>query len=261
MNTILRDWSKSNPWMTIGMVLQIVLAALALLGMAFDKREILGLNPWIKPFKFDISVFIMIATLAIFLSGLHRFSTLRLWVGGSFAIALTFENLLIALQALRGVRSHMNYTTPFNAKVFALMGLMLPIVTVAIILTLCLYFAEQPNWSKAVTWGIRLGLLLLLAGFSEGALMVMHGGHTVGAADGLAGLPITNWSRRHGDLRIAHFFALHAVQALPILGYLCSRMPVAERLQVTAVFCAAVLYSGLVWLLFRQAMAGTPLLG
>jgi hypothetical protein len=43
--------------------------------------------------------------------------------------------------------------------------------------------------------------------------------HTAEAPDGGAGLPVTNWSKQNGDLRIAHFSGMHAFQILPLIGY------------------------------------------
>ena len=257
----LRSWLGQNQVLAAGVWVQVGLAVLATVAMPFDNREILGINPWIKPLKFDVSVLILLITMAALLSGLPRFDTTRWWIGCSTAVALTLENCVISLQAFRGVRSHMNYTSPLNARLFMFMGLMAVVATVAVALTLALVSIDRPRWPIAVTWGVRIGLLVFLAGSVEGVLMITHAGHTVGAGDGLQGLPFLNWSRGHGDLRVAHFFALHAVQAFPLLGYLLSRTPLDERLQVAMVFAGATLYTGVVWLLFRQAMAGRPLLG
>ncbi len=256
--TTLRGWLAGHSILAAGVWVQLGLAMLALIAMPFDSRQILGINPWIKPLKFDLSVLILLVTIAVFLNGFTRFETARWWIACGIAIALTLENCVISLQALRGVRSHMNYSTPLDARLFMFMGLMAIIATISVALTLALTFMERPAWPLAVTWGVRLGLLMFLAGSVEGVLMIVRAGHTVGAADGLAGLPFLNWSRKYGDLRIAHFFALHAVQAFPLLGYVTSRTSLDQRIQILIVFVGSVLYTACVWLLFRQALAGRP---
>ena len=51
-----------------------------------------------------------------------------------------------------------------------------------------------------------------------------NGGHFVGVPGAGAGtVPLFGWSTSVGDLRPAHFLALHAMQALPLLGWLADR--------------------------------------
>lgn len=76
------------------------------------------------------------------------------------------------------------------------------------------------------------------------------GGHTVGAPDGGPGLPGVGWSTEHGDLRIPHFFGLHAVQVLPLL------VMVMRRRRVASAFAAAGSYLGFIGILTWQAMRG-----
>jgi len=259
--TTIRSWLRQNPILAWTTGLQVVLALFALVAMPFDHRLILGISPWIKPLKFDISVAIMLVTLAAILSGLQGFERSRLWIGAGVGISLSIENCIISLQSLRGVRSHMNYSTPLNAHLFEVMAVFIVISTLLFAWTLGLVILDSTRWPPAVAWGVRLGLVTLLLGSIEGIVMVVHGGHTVGANDGLSGLPFVNWSRNHGDLRIAHFFALHALQVFPSLGWLLSRtsLPVKPQLALTCIGAAA--YLAAVWLLFHQAMSGQPLLG
>jgi hypothetical protein len=82
------------------------------------------------------------------------------------------------------------------------------------------------------------------------------GAHTVGAPDGGAGIPVLHWSSRHGDLRVPHFFGLHAIQFVPLFAWLFRR-----RRALTGVFAFAGTYAATVALLTWQALAGRPLLG
>ena len=112
---------------------------------------------------------------------------------------------------------------------------------------------------QVLQWGVRLGLLLIFAGSLEGVLMVMKNGHTVGARDGGAGIPFVNWSVGHGDLRVAHFFGIHALQAMVLLGWGLSRVRWPERGRLGAMVVGCGVYVAGVWALFAQAMAGQPL--
>ena len=88
------------------------------------------------------------------------------------------------------------------------------------------------------------------------------GGHTVGAPDGGPGMPVTGWSLEHGDLRVAHFVGLHALQVLPLAAWLLHRYATAlSRTAATRlVVIFTVAYAGLVVLLAAQAQRGLPLL-
>jgi hypothetical protein len=55
---------------------QAGLAMLALLAVLFDTREIRGINPWIKPLQFDVSVLILLLTMVALSSSLSRFLAL-----------------------------------------------------------------------------------------------------------------------------------------------------------------------------------------
>ena len=66
---------------------------------------------------------------------------------------------------------------------------------------------------------MRLGLALFVVGSVQGFLIVGNLGHAVPGPDGGPGLPLINWALDRGDLRVAHFIGLHALQALPLLGF------------------------------------------
>jgi hypothetical protein len=99
-----------------------------------------------------------------------------------------------------------------------------------------------------------LGLLLTgLVGGAAGWAISLHGGPWIGGpeAPALGPLPFL-WSREGGDLRVAHFIGMHAMQALPLAAALF-----ASRRAVWATGMGCVVLAGAS---FAQALAGRPLL-
>lgn len=252
---------RESRGLTLAFWWNVALLAGSLAALPFDRRTILGLNPWVKPIKFEISIIVFLVTMALLLHVLIAERVqFKLWLGWIFGIAMIVENTIIAGQAARGVRSHMNFTSPFNSIAFAVMGLFIALNTVAVAALLWAFCTDRLVLPVAELWGIRLGLAMLLAGSVEGVRIVNQAGHTVGAPDGGAGLPFLNWSTLHGDLRVAHFFAIHALQIFWAAGWWLGSSGLPSRGSVAAIWGFAVVYAGGVWWLFAQGLAGRPLL-
>ena len=92
-----------------------------------------------------------------------------------------------------------------------------------------------------------------LTATQSGTYSVIMLRHTVGGDDAGKGLPVVNWSREHGDLRIAHFFGMHTLQIFPLFGYFIARSS-------KTVIAFALIYVGLVTAVLIQALMGLPLI-
>jgi hypothetical protein len=87
-----------------------------------------------------------------------------------------------------------------------------------------------------------------------GNRMTIAGAHTVGAPDGGPGCRGTGWSREHGDIRVAHFLGLHALQMLPLVAFPFVRRGWPEMRRVRMVWTIAASYVSLFSLLLWQAL-------
>ena len=276
-----RRWRKavavglaSTPALT---VLGFVMAAdlvFAMLGLVVDRRVITGAPAWLKPAKFALSTMIAAWSFAFCIASTNIWPRLTRALDVVLAACLAIEIALIDMQAARGTTSHFNFSTQFDAVVFAVMGVSIALIWLAmLVLTVVLF--RQSFASSAWGWSLRLGMVVALIGTGSGGLMTVPnsqqlaeahatgrlpigGAHTVGAPDGGRGLPVTGWSADHGDLRVAHFLGMHGLQVLPLLAWWIARRrePANEGTQRKLVFAAAASYLALFGLVLWQAFRG-----
>jgi hypothetical protein len=240
----------------IGALMLLALVVVTLLSIS-DTRLILGINPWIKPMKFLTSITIFLWTVAWFMPETRPNEKLRNIVRWTIGLAMLIEIACIIFQSARGTTSHFNVRSAFDAAIFTTMGITIAVNTVAMILFLAIIRRDTPPTRAGYIWGIRLGVAIFLLASAEGGLIVSNNAHTVGAPDGGAGLPFVNWSTRNGDLRIAHFFGMHAMQALPLLGFFLDRNRLPAKQVVIAV---SILWAAIMGGLLVIALQGRPLI-
>jgi hypothetical protein len=242
-------------------VLHWVLLLLSLVGWVFDPRLVGGVNPWIKPIKFDLSIVVYLWTMAWILAELPKPFATR--VSRGMAASMIVETILIGTQAARGVRSHFNSDSAFDIAVYALMGIVIMYNYWLLVRVTVKFLKGAFLVPGAYLLSIRLGLLTLLLGNAFGVYMsAANQGHSVGVADGGPGLPILNWSTVAGDLRVAHFLGLHGIQILLLVGWWVSRPigTIPEDAGRNWVWLTFILLIGLCVGLFLQAVYGVPLL-
>jgi hypothetical protein len=219
----------------------------------FDQRLLYGVSLWEKPSKFFLSLTIHMATLAWGISLLpveaQRSRGVRI-ATYAFVAAAVFELAYMMFQASRGEASHFNRTTVFHNVMYSLMGLGAVTLTVTtgylgwrIIRagTTIMHFAA--GWSFMVS---AMATTLVASYLSSG------NGHWIGGDQTDAtGLPFFHWSTTGGDLRVAHFAALHIMQAVPVIAWFWPD----KRIAAAALIAGITIVAGLA----AQAFMGVPL--
>lgn len=234
--------------------INLIAAIVCLLLSLLSNNQFLGINVWIKPFKFYLSTLIFSYSMGWYLAYLKkpRTATIYAWV---VILVLLFENVYISIQAAKGELSHFNVSTAFYGSMFSLMGVAITIMTLWTAYIGVLFFVNKlPELPQSYKWGIRFGILTFVVFAFEGGIMATNLAHTVGALDGGPGLPLVNWSTEFGDLRIAHFTGMHALQVFPIVGFFIIRKVIIQLIFMFAYIavCFAIMF---------QALSGNPLIG
>jgi len=274
--------SQANRPLVLTVAVSLALLAIAALGLVLDPRTITGVPAWMKPLKFAISVAVYSGSLAWLLRFVQGRQRLVALATGVISLSLIAELVIIAVQVLRGTTSHYNLSTPLDGALFSAMGLLIMLVWVMNLVVAVLLMRAGPRAEAvepALVWSLRLGLLLSGVGMAVGFIMTStpspaqaaalaagqplthYGAHSVGVEDGGPGLPLLGWSTTGGDLRVAHFIGLHALQVLPLLAFGLRRarlLGAAQRLGL--VWTGALGYLGLIALTTWQALRGQPLI-
>ena len=235
-------------------LLHFIVLALVLFAMLFDHRQLLGVNIWLKPAKFLVSSGIYLWTIGWLLNYVEAPLVARSSLGTLASILLFLENAAVVGQALRGERSHFNISTAFNSAIFSIMGVLIVINTLLLVVLLWWFITNAAPMPAGALWGCRLGVLLAVLASVEGGYMAASMAHAVGLKDGGPGIPLLNWSKEAGDLRVSHFIGLHGLQVLPLGGFLLSEIGASA-----GIFILALFQYGAFVLTFLQAVAKKPL--
>ena len=256
---------RRHPLFAGGALCLVGLMVPTLFAMALDQRTFLDINVWIKPFKFQVALATYLATLAWFAGWLparvaasrwHRiFSTI-------VVLAVGAEVAWILGAAALGTASHFNDNSPVGIGLYALMGVLAVVLTSAsLVYGVVIVRDRNSRLDPVFRLSVGIGLIatfvltVVVAGYMSG-----NGSHFVGGTHSDAGgLAPMGWARDGGDLRVAHFFATHAMHFIPVFGLIASRMVPASQGRA-AVFAFAVLFIGLVGYTFVEALSGRAFL-
>jgi hypothetical protein len=219
-----------------------------------DPREFNGINLWVKPGKFYISMAVHFFTVAWALSLAdvkNRASRVTLWMIAALVFCAWTEHAYITYRAAMGEASHFNVGTPLNAALYSTMAVLAIMLVIApAVIGITLWRKERGNlWAFSVGIGFSIAAVLsIVVGMTLGG----NSSHWIGGdLTDATGLPIFKWSTTGGDLRVSHFIALHAAQAIPFAALSGKK---------TVVLGAAGVVTLLAVLTFLQALSGVPFL-
>ncbi|MEV0126002.1 hypothetical protein AB0I16_31410 [Streptomyces sp. NPDC050703] len=277
-----RSWHRPLVLFSAAMA---VVAVVSAVGLLVDDRVLVGAPIWAKPFKFAVSFIAYGLSLAWMLAVLDRGRRTKRrtgrgaawWAGTVVAAAGLVEMAIITGQVIRGKRSHFNHQTPFDEALFDAMAVTVVVLWLATVAIAVLLLRARLT-DRASAWAMRCGIVIALAGAALGFLMTQPapgqrrgespvvGAHSVGVADGGPAMPLTGWSTTGGDLRIPHFFGMHALQLLPFLVMALAALAprfvrlADARVRLRLLLVGSATYAALLALLTWQALRGQPLL-
>lgn len=250
-------------WWRTAAVLMLLLGLTAAISLR-DGRRLGPDGVWVKPMKFQGSLALHFATLAVVTSQLSepwRDGQMLRAAGLAAVLATIFEVAYIMLQASRQRESHFNLETPLLRLMYGLMAVGAVFITLAAgAVGTAAALDVQTGMAPATRIGSAIGLiggavLTLVVAFRMGGALSRHVGVE---APGAPRMPLTGWSLTVGDRRVPHFFATHFMQAGPLSGLAAdTTLPPAAAVPVTIAICAA--YTVLTVVLFVQANRGLPL--
>jgi hypothetical protein len=243
--------AKNEPMYYFGW-LCLICAIVCFVLIKTTQTQVWGINAFYKPMKFYLSTVLLVWAMGWYMQYLPSNQSVTAYSWGMILL-LGFENIYITWRASQGELSHFNVTTPFSASMYSMMAVASASISFWTAYIGILFFSNKiADISESYLWGIRLGIILFvlfsLQGFAMGGRMT----HTIGGADGSEGLPVVNWSKKYGDLRIAHFLGMHALQIIPFLSFYVVR-------NVKMVFVLALVYGIITLAIFIQALQGKPL--
>jgi hypothetical protein len=189
-----------------------------------------------KPAVFGLSFGITVVTIVWVASFLPLAERTRLALLTIFTAASVVETALVSLQAWRGVPSHFNVATAFDALVaraLAVGGIALVVVIVGLTATA---FRRNPALPISLRRAIQVGFVALCVAMATGATMIARGMMLV-----FAGNPAAAYATG-GALKPTHAITMHGILVLPLLAWLLSFADWSERDRLRVVLLVSTAY-------------------
>lgn len=247
------SWSAGRRVERIGYTIGALLLASGLIHLALlliDGGSWEGPRSLRKAVTFGLSFGLTTLTIIWVSTFLRLSERVRVWLLSVFTAACVLETYLVSLQAWRGVPSHFNFETPFDAGVTRLLAV--GGITLVLILFALTFISFRRNVavSLSLRLAVRVGFVALCGALISGGLMIARGTQLVVAGNREAAYATG------GALKPMHGALMHGILVLPLLAWLLSFSPWSERRQLMTVTAAATTY-----LIVAGAVAAANLIG
>jgi hypothetical protein len=156
---------------------------------------------------------------------------------GVFAAACVLETFLVSMQAWRGVPSHFNVETPFDAAVARTLAAGGFTLVVTIVVLTVAVFRNGIALPPILRLAIRAGVVALVGAQIIGGVMIATGMRLVFGGDPQLAYATGGW------LKPVHAALMHGILVLPLLAWQISRTEWDERTQARAVRTGIAIYA------------------
>lgn len=266
ISQIFAEWFRREPRFAGATIIFALLALPTFLAMQLDDRMYQGIDIWIKPMKFTLAAVVYLGTLAWFAGWMKwevRSSPWYRRFSCAVVAATTYEIVWVYGAAANGIGSHFNETSALMGLLYGLAGIFVMVMMAAAPVYAWAISKNQrltldPAFRSSVIISLYLTFVLTVVIASYLASQPNHfvGGNLSDAEGGA----LFGWARDGGDLRAAHFFALHAMHFVPAFGLLALWL-VSKAWRLRAVMGFATAYTVFTVYVFVEALMGRPFLG
>jgi len=204
-----------------------------------------------KPVTFGLSFGLTLATI-VWVSGFLKLTArARSMLLGAFMAASVLETFLVSLQTWRGVPSHFNVETAFDATVTrGLAGGGVALVAMVVWMTIAALRAN-PAVPPSIRLAVRTGFVALCGAMAVGGVMIARGMTLVAGGDAAAAY------RTGGLLKPIHAVTMHGVLVLPLFAWLLTFTDWSEARRVKVVAAAASIYLLLILSVAAATLSGS----
>jgi hypothetical protein len=276
-SNISKDPLEKDLW--IGFYFSFLCLLVSIFGLIIDDRILQYVPIWLKPFKFSVSSLVFISSILFLLKYIPNKKFIVV-TNKIVSYGLMIELIIIYLQVFRGRMSHFNNQTIEDMILFQIMAITIVCVWLGFGVYAWKLFKTSEYADDMIYKGIQVGAIItfltmpfaftmpqpsktqlqeIIKNKSQIGLVV--GSHTVDEKDPSQTYPLTGWAKTGGDLRIAHFLGLHALQILPILAFLLNGINLSIQNRKRILSTTGFLYFIIVILTLAQALNGSSLLG